>query len=161
MPFDASTLSIWTTNLFTNLCKNVCIFIFAGVAANLFLKSRNERNQLKEKRMDSFATTWEGGHVVWQTNKMFFKSEFAWKKSWVLREGESLPFQVNQNGRYVVGSDPAKAGKKLHAIINVCIYNWLSLLLIPNKVFKKITLVTRTNCKLKIIVPTMKHTPWW
>lgn len=126
-----------------------------------FLNQGTKEISWKKKRMDSFATTWEGGHVVWQTNKMFFKSEFAWKKSWVLREGESLPFQVNQNGRYVVGSDPAKAGKKLHAIINVCIYNWLSLLLIPNKVFKKITLVTRTNCKLKIIVPTMKHTPWW
>ena len=37
--------------------QNVCIFIFAGVAARIFLKSRNERNQLKEKRMDSFATT--------------------------------------------------------------------------------------------------------
>lgn len=133
MPFDASTLSILTTKFYiyslTNLCKNLCIFIFAGVAARIFLKSRNERNQLKEKRMDSFATTWEGGHVVWQTNTFFLKSEFACKKSWVLCEGESLLFQVNQNGRHAVNSDPEKAGKKLQAIINVCIYNSLSLLL--------------------------------
>ena len=59
----------------------------------------------------------------------FLKSEFACKKSWVLCEGESLLFQVNQNGRHAVNSDPAKAGKKLQAIINVCIYNSLSLLL--------------------------------
>ena len=58
----------------------------------------------------------------------FLKPEFACKKSWVLREGESLLFQVNQNGCYAVSSDPAKAGKKLQAIINVCINNSLSLL---------------------------------
>ena len=59
----------------------------------------------------------------------FFKSEFACKKSWVLREGESLLFQVNQSGRHAFSSDPAKAGKKLQVIINVCICNSLSLLL--------------------------------